>query len=256
MPLHLWSQVDLSVVRARVEHEMKSAKLQQLGDMDGAIMQLRSAQRTCRDTGVYALRIAELFRLRGDTSIMLDHLELGLRTGWNLDQIMHDGSAFQEILRSAPCSVQVRLYEVAAAARRDRLQRHCEVDLLGEIDQWARHNFDKSLIRMQDSINYVRLEALTKENGRYIPSPGSLLVLIHSLDSESRLEFFGPLLGQALIDGDIDSESYANIIDRNASLSGNDQIYGTDNVIDVKVAELPMSRFNKARVSIGLPPFQ
>lgn len=252
-PLH--AQISFEPVRIRAVHEAKAEELQGKSDFLGAINEIRLAQLWCRDTSMYAMQMADLFRMKKDTVQMFDYIELALKSGWALHEFTHEDEFFAEIVRNAPCPIQLRLFQAQETTRSSATQWKAELDLLGETDQWVRRNFNKGQEAVIDSMNYARLEALTKMAGRYIPSRGSLLVLLHTLDSDAKYVFWGPLLDQALIDGDIDSESYALIVDRCASLSGRPQIYGTDSVIDTSIAENPMSRFNAARARIGLPAF-
>lgn len=90
------------------------------------------------------------------------------------------------------------------------------LDSLNTADQEARR-FDVPLSEMcrVDSLNYTMLNHVFSQTGKkYISSAGSLFILIHSLYQHPMdMPYIIDLLNQALLDGDINPQPYAVVID-------------------------------------------
>jgi len=250
---------EFRLVQHRVEHEQACQAALDGRNFALAYSELKIAEQSCRDTSLYAIQIADLLRLNGDTVGMIAYLELALANGRTIDEVTGTASPFREVSQRLSCVALDRLYTSYLQALEAKPSWQAEHDLLGQTDQWVRAcrapRFSLDLILTYDSLNYQRLATLTKQVGRMIPGPGTYFVLIHTLDKEVEYDFFGPYLDQGLIDGDIDSGTYALIVDGYLSKAGKAQLYGTDAVFDHELHSLPIIRFNAARSCIGLPPF-
>lgn len=248
-----FAQPDFCIVAEREAAFNRYMEQLELGNLDQALSALRQANSTCRDTNAFAMQMADLYRAKGDTTSMVIHLREAIKGGRTLKDLDAPDSPFRPAIAQLACTTQLELYRTQQATLHASTDVQEELELLGEMDQWVReHNREAFLV--YDSLNYARLVQLTRSTGRFIPSSGSLLVLVHVLDNAEKLAYWEPLLDHALIDGDIDSGSYATILDRAYVLSGRPQRYGTDKIYDPKGGAPPLNRFNVARATIGLAP--
>lgn len=248
-----FAQPDFRIVAEREAAFNRYMEQLELGNLDQALSALRHASATCRDTNGFAMQMADLYRMKGDTALMVTHLREAIKGGRTLEDLDAPDSPFRPAIAQLACTTQLDLYHTQQATPHASTVVQEELELLGEMDQWVREH-NRATIPLYDSLNYARLVQLTRPMGRFIPSRGSLLVLVHVLDNAEKLAYWEPLLDRALIDGDIDSGSYATILDRAYVLSGRPQRYGTDKIYDPKGGSPPLSRFNVARATIGLAP--
>lgn len=90
------------------------------------------------------------------------------------------------------------------------------LDSLYVVDQQIRGSnvpLEKAL--QVDSMNYNLLISIFRETGRYINSRGSILVLLHQLGYHPNdMPFVVGLLNGALLENNLDPETYAGILDR------------------------------------------
>ncbi|MFZ1664897.1 MAG: hypothetical protein WBO28_09920 [Flavobacteriales bacterium] len=106
------------------------------------------------------------------------------------------------------------------------------VDSLGELDQQVRDlprsRENDGLIGATDSMNIDLLYSAFRENGGYISSIGSILILIHVLsDHQEHLAYFAQSINEALLDQKLDSDTYGTIVDEFFWHTKNCQVFGT-----------------------------
>lgn len=106
------------------------------------------------------------------------------------------------------------------------------VDSLGDIDQAVRNlptsAANDRLMGLQDSIDIELLYPAFQKHGGYIPSMGSILILIHNLsDHKEHLEYFARSISDALLNQELDSYTYGTIVDEFFWHTKNCQVFGT-----------------------------
>lgn len=136
------------------------------------------------------------------------------------------------------------------------------VDSLGELDQQIR---DQPMSEAQfrelggrrDSMNLSLLYPAFLEYGGYVPSMGSILILIHALsEHQDHLDYFAQAITDALMNQKLDSYTYGAIVDQFFWHTKNCQVYGTVGHSDGSVPNLKWcdpERTMRLRKLIGLP---
>lgn len=134
------------------------------------------------------------------------------------------------------------------------------IDSLGALDQDVR-NLPSSaendwLMALRDSMNIAMLYPAFLKHGGYLSSIGSILILIHVLsDHQEHLAYFAQSINEALLDQDLDSDTYGAIVDEFFWHTKNCQVFGTighsDDVPGLKWCD--PERTVRLRKLMGLP---
>lgn len=146
------------------------------------------------------------------------------------------------------------------------LQRRSQVELvvdsLGELDQKIR---DQPMSEAQfrelggrsDSMNISLLYPAFRAYGGYVPSMGSILILIHTLsDHQEHLDYFAQAITDALMNQKLDSYTYGAIVDQFFWHTKKCQVFGTVGHSDGSVPNLKWcdpERTIRLRRLMGLP---
>lgn len=115
----------------------------------------------------------------------------------------------------------------------DLLQRRSQVELmvdsLYELDQEVRNQpIDREMALRRDSINIHLLYQAFRNHGGYVPSVGSIFILIHALSlHQEHLDYFAQAITDALMDQEMDSYTYGAIVDEFFWHTKNCQMFGT-----------------------------
>jgi hypothetical protein len=103
------------------------------------------------------------------------------------------------------------------------------VDSLFELDQQVRDpSVDREVGLRRDSMNISLLYSAFRAYGGYVPSMGSILILVHSLSyHQDHLDYFAQAIADALMNQKLDSDTYGAIVDEFFWHTRNCQVFGT-----------------------------